>query len=50
MIEATMTCHTPECVNEGIPLVLLCEDVPESCVCGPCDQIIEDVKYKTINP
>jgi hypothetical protein len=40
----TVTCHTPGCENEGVPLTLPCVD---KVVCGPCKAVITDVKEGT---
>lgn len=49
---ATVTCHTPECVNAGVPIDLELTSVdPEtgetvtatSVQCGPCGQPITDI-------
>lgn len=35
-----VTCHTPGCPNDGIPINLPCADAVQ---CGPCGQEIEDI-------
>ncbi len=35
-----VTCHTPGCANEGIPIELPCAGAVQ---CGPCGQVIADV-------
>lgn len=43
-ITATLTCHTSDCVNAEIPIVV---EMPEdaSAMCGACSQEITDIQY-----
>lgn len=58
---ATVTCHTPDCANQGVPLEmnLTYEDEDgntqaiTSVYCGPCGQPITDIDDGTepeVNP
>jgi len=41
----TVTCHTPECENAGVPILVVYDDAygTPGVTCGPCGQPIDDV-------
>lgn len=45
MAEMTVTCHTPECENAGVPILVVYDDAygTPGVTCGPCGQPIDDV-------
>lgn len=47
-VNATVTCHTPDCGNAEIPLDIQVVDTDSPVViCGPCGQPITDVIRET---
>jgi hypothetical protein len=51
---STLTCHTPECPSDGVPVVAEIgwtdsdtgeQRYPDTVVCGACGQPIEDVDH-----
>lgn len=47
LFAATVTCRTPGCENDGIPLEMMCAGVIE---CGPCGQQITDIIPEEVEP
>lgn len=45
----TVTCHTPDCGNNGVPIEIAYDPVefgPFHGVCGPCGQPLDDVQTR----